>query len=203
MRFAVVAAPIFAWVLMALSHSPATAKNIQTAIFAGGCFWCVESDFDHVQGVVKTTSGYIGGNTKNPTYKQVTKGGTGHYEAVKIEFDADVVSYAALLNAFWHSVDVTDAGGQFCDRGDSYRTAVFATTPQQAATAQSSKNGAEQELGQSIVTPIVMAGPFYIAEEYHQDYHTKSPLKYKFYRSRCGRDKRVKQLWGKKAFPGS
>lgn len=182
--------------------SAAQAKNIQTAIFAGGCFWCVESDFDHVKGVVKTTSGYTGGTTDNPTYKQVTKGGTGHFEAVQIQFDADVVTYEQLINSFWRSVDPVDAGGQFCDRGDSYRTAVFATTPQQAVTAEASKKAAEQVLGQKIVTPIVMAGPFYAAEKYHQDYYTKSPLKYKFYRSRCGRDARVEQLWGK-PFHGS
>ena len=184
------------------SAGAAHAKNIQTAIFAGGCFWCVEKDFDHVKGVVKTTSGYTGGQTNNPTYKQVTKGGTGHYEAVQIQFDADIVTYEQLINSYWRSVDAVDAGGQFCDRGDSYRTAVFATTPQQAVTAQASKASAEQVLGQSIVTPILMAGPFFEAEKYHQDYYQKSPLKYKFYRSRCGRDARVKQLWGQ-SFSGS
>ena len=156
----------------------------------------MESDFDHVKGVVKTTSGYTGGTTDNPTYKQVTKGGTGHFEAVQIQFDADVVTYEQLVNSFWRSVDPVDAGGQFCDRGDSYRTAIFATTPQQAITAEKSKAAAEAVLGQNIVTPITMAGPFYSAEKYHQDYYQKSPLKYKFYRSRCGRDARVKQLWG-------
>jgi len=184
------------------SAGAAHAKNIQTAIFAGGCFWCVEKDFDHVKGVVKTTSGYTGGQTNNPTYKQVTKGGTGHYEAVQIQFDADIVTYEQLINSYWRSVDAVDADGQFCDRGDSYRTAVFATTPQQAVTAQASKASAEQVLGQSIVTPILMAGPFFEAEKYHQDYYQKSPLKYKFYRSRCGRDARVKQLWGQ-SFSGS
>lgn len=188
----------------ALSLAPiASAKNIQTAIVAGGCFWCVESDFDKIDGVVSTVSGYTGGHTKNPTYKQVVNENTGHYEALKVEFDADIISYADLIEKFWRSVDVTDAGGQFCDRGDSYRTAIFATTPQQAATAQQSKNDAEKALGLSIVTPILMAGPFYLAEEYHQDYYLKSPLKYKFYRSRCGRDAQVKRIWGKEAFPGS
>lgn len=188
---------------LVLAAGSASAKNIQTAIFAGGCFWCVESDFDQVKGVVETTSGYTGGTLNNPTYKQVTAGGTGHYEAVQIKFDADVVSYDQLLNAFWRSVDVTDAGGQFCDRGDSYRTAVFATTPMQAAKAEQSKSAAQGALGQKIVTPVLMAGTFFKAEKYHQDYHTKNPLKYKFYRTRCGRDKRVKQVWGDAAFPGS
>ncbi len=188
--------------LFVLGAHSASAKDVQTAVFAGGCFWCVEKDFDQIDGVLKTTSGYTGGTTENPTYKDVTKGGTGHYEAVYIEFDSDIVSYQTLVDAFWRSVDPTDAGGQFCDRGDSYRTAVFATTPQQAVTAQSSKDSAQQALGQSIVTPILMAGRFYEAEKYHQDYYQKSPIKYKFYRSRCGRDARVKQLWGK-AFHGS
>lgn len=178
------------------------AKNIQTAIFAGGCFWCVESDFDQVKGVTKTTSGYTGGTTENPTYKQVTQSDTGHYEAVQIQFDADVVTFEQLINSFWRSVDPLDAGGQFCDRGDSYRTAVFATTPQQAVTAEKSRAQAEAVLGQKIVTPVVMAGAFYEAEKYHQDYYKKSPLRYKFYRSRCGRDARVEELWGK-PFHGS
>lgn len=192
-------------ILTVLAITAATsvqAQKLQTAIFAGGCFWCVEKDFDQIDGVVSTVSGYTGGKTDNPTYKQVTKGGTGHYEAVFIKFDSNVVSYNELIDAYWRSVDVTDAGGQFCDRGDSYRTAVFATTPQQAVTAQKSKEAAQKVLGQEIVTPILMAGPFFEAEKYHQDYYQKAPVKYKFYRSRCGRDKRVKQLWGK-AFHGS
>jgi len=193
---------VFAALAVMATSQAAYAKNIQTAIFAGGCFWCVESDFDHVKGVVETTSGYTGGTTNNPTYKRVTGGGTGHYEAVQIKFDADVVTYEQLINSFWRSVDPVDAGGQFCDRGDSYRTAVFATTPQQAITAEASRADAQAALGQKIVTPISMAGPFYEAEKYHQNYYQKSPLKYKFYRSRCGRDARVKQLWGK-PFNGS
>ena len=200
-------------VLMTLAHT-AHAKNVQTAIVAGGCFWCVESDFDSVKGVISTTSGYTGGTTKNPTYKKISKGGTGHYEAVKIEFDADVISYQTLIDKFWRSVDVVDAGGQFCDRGEPYRTAVFATTPQQAITAEASKAAAQKALGQTIVTPVIMASTFYIAEEYHLDYYQKSDIvitrrgpmskakAYKFYREGCGRDKRIQQLWGK-PFHGS
>ncbi len=195
-------AAFFTALTLTFSAAAAQAANIETAIFAGGCFWCVEKDFDGIEGVIKTTSGYTGGQTKNPTYRQVTGGGTGHYEAVHIEYDANVVSYQELVDAFWRSVDPTDAGGQFCDRGDSYRTAVFATTPQQAITAQASKAAAQKSLGQEIVTPVQMAGPFYTAEKYHQDYYQKSPIKYKFYRSRCGRDARVKKLWGQ-AFKGS
>jgi len=194
---------------------PAAAQNIQTIILAGGCFWCVESDFDLVNGVIDTKSGYTGGTTPNPTYKQVTKGGTGHYEAVQIKYDADIVSIETIMQAFWRSVDPTDAGGQFCDRGDSYRTAVFATTPQQAAIAERSRAAAQKELGQKIVTPIRMASKFYLAEDYHQNYYQSSAIvvtkygpltrsaAYKKYRKSCGRDARVRQLWGSAAFPGT
>lgn len=207
-------AALAAVALMAV-YVPASAKNIQTIILAGGCFWCVESDFDKVQGVVSTESGYTGGTTANPTYKQVTKGDTGHYEAVQIKYDADVVTFDQIMYAFWHSIDPTDAGGQFCDRGQSYSTAVFATTPQQAAIAESSKKAAQAELGQNIVTPIRMASRFYLAEDYHQNYHQSKdvvltrfgPLTkaaaYKKYRKGCGRDKRVRQLWGANAWPAS
>ena len=175
------------------------AKDLQTAIFAGGCFWCVESDFDHVDGVVETISGYTGGTLANATYKQVGRGDTGHFEAVKITFDADVVSYEQLLYVFWRTVDPTDAGGQFCDRGAPYRTAVFATTNAQAAAAEASKAALDGRLSGAIVTPILAASDFWDAEGYHQNYHNTHKLKYKFYRSRCGRDARVAQLWGDEA----
>ncbi len=175
------------------------AKSLQTAIFAGGCFWCVESDFDHVEGVVETISGYTGGTTANATYKQVGRGGTGHYEAVKITYDEDVVSYEELLYVFWRTVDPTDAGGQFCDRGDSYRTAIFATNNAQAAAAEASKAALNGRLSGPIVTPILAASDFLDAEGYHQNYYKTNKLKYKFYRSRCGRDARVAQLWGDEA----
>ena len=175
------------------------AKDLQTAIFAGGCFWCVESDFDHVEGVVETISGYTGGTVANATYKQVTRGGTGHYEAVKIVFDAGVISFENLLHVFWRTVDPTDAGGQFCDRGDSYRTAIFATDAAQADAAKASKAALDGRLGAPIVTPILTASDFWEAEGYHQNYHNTHSLKYKYYRSRCGRDARVAQLWGDEA----
>lgn len=175
----------------------AKAENLQTAIFAGGCFWCVESDFDKLAGVVSTTSGYTGGHVANATYRQVTAGGTGHYEAVKIVFDADIIMYSQMLHAFWRSVDPTDAGGQFCDRGDSYRTAIFALNPEQAAEAEASKAGIR--LSAPVVTPILAASDFWDAEGYHQNYHNRHSLKYNFYRSRCGRDARVTQLWGDEA----
>lgn len=179
--------------------SLAQAQNLQTAIFAGGCFWCVESDFDHIDGVVETTSGYTGGHVANATYKLVGAGGTGHYEAVKIVFDADVTSYEQLLYVFWRTVDPTDAGGQFCDRGDSYRTAIFAFDAEQAAAAEASKSALRGRLAGPIVTPILAASDFWDAEGYHQNYHNRHSIKYKFYRSRCGRDNRVAQLWGDEA----
>lgn len=175
------------------------AKDLQTAIFAGGCFWCVESDFDHVEGVVETISGYTGGTVANATYKQVGRGDTGHYEAVKITFDADVTSYEKLLYVFWRTIDPTDAGGQFCDRGSPYRTAIFATNNAQAAAAEASKAALKGRLGSPIVTPILAASDFWEAEGYHQNYYKKHKLKYSFYRSRCGRDVRVAQLWGDEA----
>ncbi|MDD7911357.1 peptide-methionine (S)-S-oxide reductase MsrA [Pseudovibrio exalbescens] len=192
--FSLIAASFFA-------ASPASAAS-QTAIFAGGCFWCVESDFDKLPGVLDTTSGYIGGSVQNPTYQQVTAGGTGHREAVRITYDPERVSYDTLLDVFWHSVDPTDAGGQFCDRGFSYSTAIYATSAEQLRAAQASKqalNASGKAEGQ-IVTPIERAAMFYPAEDYHQDYYKKSPIKYKFYRFRCGRDQRVNQLWGDEAY---
>ncbi|MEZ5733515.1 MAG: peptide-methionine (S)-S-oxide reductase MsrA [Paracoccaceae bacterium] len=195
---------ILALVLLA---GPAMAAT-ETALVAGGCFWCVESDFESVPGVKEAVSGYTGGTTKNPTYKQVGKGGTGHYEAVEIRFDPAKVSYARLMELFFRSVDPTDAGGQFCDRGDSYRTAIFVRNAEQRNEAEAAKAEAEKALGRKIVTPILDAGPFYKAEGYHQDYYKgenivltrRGPKRqseaYKFYRNACGRDARVKALWG-------
>lgn len=194
----------------------ARAAGSEVLTVAGGCFWCVEADFESVQGVEEVVSGYTGGTTKNPTYKEVTRGGTGHYEAVQIHYDPAVVSEDQLLHLFFRSIDPTDAGGQFCDRGASYRTAIFAddSTTRQAAAA--AKAQAQQELGRNIVTPILNAGPFYKAEDYHQDYYKgrklvitrggpkKQSSAYKFYREACKRDQRVQQLWGSSApFVGS
>ncbi len=185
-----------------LAAGAADARDLRTAIVAGGCFWCVEADFDKVPGVVETMSGYTGGDLENPTYKQVTDTETGHYEAVRITYDAEVVDYEALLDVFWRSVDPTDDGGQFCDRGSSYRTAVFALDAAQRAAAQESRETAEAALGREIVTPILEAGTFWPAEDYHQDYYTKNPLRYAFYRRSCGRDARLRELWGEDAFIG-
>ncbi len=196
------------WTILTLAASlilfahAASAQKLEKAIFAGGCFWCVESDFDKVPGVVSTTSGYTGGRTKNPTYKQVTYGDTGHYEAVEITYDPAKVSYEALLNVFWHSVDPTDDGGQFCDRGDSYKTAVFALNEKQRAAAEASKKAAQKTLGKTIVTPILDAATFYPAEYYHQNYYQNNSIRYRYYRFSCGRDRKIKNIWGENAFKG-
>lgn len=178
-----------------------------TLIVAGGCFWCVEADFEKVDGVIEVTSGYTGGKTKNPTYRDVTRGGTGHYEAVEISFDPSVVAVETLLHSFLRSVDPTDDGGQFCDRGDSYRTAIFATPAQRMAANMAIKQ-AEAELGQKIVTPVLDRTVYYLAEDYHQDYYKmgtrvltrfgyrKQSDVYYMYRDACGRDQRVRELWG-------
>lgn len=185
-------------VFIAVFSTPGVAAGTEKAIFAGGCFWCVESDFDKVEGVVDTLSGYTGGTVENVTYKQVTAGGTGHREAVQIEFDPAVVTYAELLEVFWRSVNPTDGGGQFCDRGESYTTAIFATSDAQRVTAEKSKSALETSgvLEKPVVTPIFGAGEFYPAETYHQDYYKKNPVRYKFYRYRCGRDAEIEKVWG-------
>ncbi len=195
---------------------PAQAAGTETLTVAGGCFWCVESDFESVPGVVGAVSGYTGGKSANPTYDQVSKGGTGHYEAVQITFDPTRVSRETLLNMFFRSVDPTDAGGQFCDRGESYRTAIFVSNSGEKAQAEKAKAQAQASLGQTVVTPILQESTFYPAEAYHQDYYKGEKLvftrfgpkrqknAYKAYRNACGRDARVKQLWGTDApFAGS
>ena len=178
--------------------------KLEEAVFAGGCFWCVESDFDKVPGVVETVSGYTGGVQENPTYQTVSSGATRHVEAVRITFDPAKTSYEKLLRIFWRSIDPTDAGGQFCDRGHSYTTAVFATSDEQTKIATASKEKLQKAkvLDDPIITPVLPAGMFYPAEGYHQDYHTKNPLRYKLYRYGCGRDSRVKSLWGDEAWGG-
>ncbi len=196
---------------IAAECNQAQAADRATAIVAGGCFWCVEADFEQVRGVIEVVSGYTGGTTKNPTYKQISRGGTGHYEAVEITYDPSVITYDQILHMFLRSIDPTDAGGQFCDRGDSYRTAIFAANDRQKQAAIAAIKSAQSDLGQRIVTPVLNAKTFYEAEEYHQDYYKKSDIvitrrgpkskkeAYKFYRNGCGRDQRVRQLWGKAA----
>jgi peptide-methionine (S)-S-oxide reductase len=169
-----------------------------TATFAGGCFWCVEADFDKVPGVISTTSGYTGGKSASPSYEQVSAGGTDHAEAVEIAFDPAKVSYERLLDVFWHNVDPLVKDRQFCDRGNQYRTAIFFHGDAQRALAEASKAAVQGRFKQPIETEIVAAGPFYKAEDYHQDFYLKNPLRYKFYRYNCGRDARLEELWGKK-----
>ena len=193
------------------AQSQTAQAGSETLAVAGGCFWCVESDFESVKGVKEAVSGFAGGKAANPTYKQVTSGGTGHYEAVQIIFDPAVVSRDELLAKFFRSVDPTDAGGQFCDRGASYRTAIFADGSAQKAAAEKAKANAGKDLGQKIVTPILGASTFYPANASHQDYYKGSKIvltrfgpkkqskAYKAYRNACGRDDRVKQLWGSAA----
>lgn len=176
-------------------------KDLSSIIVAGGCFWCVESDFEPVKGVVKATSGYINGNTANPTYQQVSSKKTGHYEVVKIEFDASVVSAKELLDYFWLTIDPTDASGQFCDRGSPYKTGLFYQDLEQKKLFNQSLVDIKQTkpFKANIVTPVLEAQTFYEAEEYHQDYYIKNPLRYKYYRNACRRDKTVERLWGKVA----
>ncbi len=170
------------------------------ATFAGGCFWCMEPPFDKLEGVISTTSGYAGGHVQNPTYQQVSAGSTGHAEVVQVVYDPKRISYQELLDVFWLNVDPLDSGGQFCDRGNQYRTVIFYHDEEQKRLAEQSKAALERSgrLSRSVATEIVaLNGTFYPAEEYHQDYYIKNPLRYKYYRTACGRDRRLQQLWGK------
>jgi len=178
----------------------ALAEETGQAIFAGGCFWCVESDFDKVPGVLSTTSGYIGGENDSPTYENHTR--YRHREAVLIEYDPALVNYDQLVHSFFRSVDPLDAGGQFCDRGFSYTTAIYTLNDTQAVAAREAKALAEAELGQAVVTDIEAAPTFWPAEDYHQDFYNKNPLRYSYYRNACGRDRRVEQVWGEAAMAG-
>ena len=174
-------------------------ENLAVATFAGGCFWCVEADFDKVPGVVKTISGFTGGHVANPTYKQVSSGGTGHLESVEVYYDPRLITYQGLLAAFWRMIDPTDDGGQFVDRGQQYTTAIFYHNEQQKIAAQKSLDAlaASGRYHKPIVTAIRPAEEFYAAEEYHQDFHIKSPIRYKYYRYRSGRDQYLEKTWGK------
>ena len=178
---------------------PKTGQAVAT--FAGGCFWCMEPPYDKLEGVLSTTSGYTGGTKVDPTYQEVSAGGTGHAEAVQVTYDPSQVSYQELLEVFWRNVDPLDAGGQFCDRGDQYRTAIFVQDEEQRRLAEQSKHALEdsERFDQPIVTEIVDAGPFYPAEDYHQNYYEKDPFWYKLYRWNCGRDQRLTDLWGEQA----
>ncbi len=194
--------------IAAVFGAPQAAAQTETAIVAGGCFWCVESDFRRLDGVSDVVVGYIGGETENPTYREVVSGGTGHLEAAKITFDTGVIDYDRILHLFFRSIDPLDAGGQFCDRGESYTTAIFVENEDERASAEAAKAEAENELGEQVVTPIRDAGEFYEAEEEHQNYANSSAITmtrfgprtrssaYSLYRESCGRDDRVAELWG-------
>ena len=184
------------------SASPANATRrsaLDTAILAGGCFWCMEPPFDKLDGVLSTTSGYTSGSVVNPTYDQVSGGGTGHTEAVRVVFDPARVTYARLLHVFWRNVDPFARNQQFCDRGDQYRSGIYPRNAPQKEAAEASLRAVAARFSQPIATEIVVATPFYAAEDYHQDYYTKNPVRYKYYRGRCGRDERLGKIWGNEA----
>ena len=174
----------------------ADAQELAKATFAGGCFWCMEPPFDALDGVVSTTSGYTGGHTANPTYEQVSAGKTGHAEAVEIVYDPRKVTYTRLLEVFWRNIDPLTANAQFCDTGSQYRAVIFVHDATQRRLAEASKDAVAQRLQKPIVTEITAASQFWPAEEYHQDYYKKNPIRYKFYRTSCGRDRRLEAIWG-------
>jgi len=174
------------------------AGETKQAVFAGGCFWCVEEAFDAVEGVTETVSGYTGGHVESPTYEQVTFGDTGHFEAVRVTYDPAQVSYEELLDTFWHNVDPFDPRGQFCDKGSSYRSAVFVADEEEKRLAEASREAVEQQFGQDVATEVRQASAFYPAEGYHQNYYQRNPLSYKFYKWNCGRAQRLEQIWGAK-----
>ena len=191
--------PVLAFLVAALGAAFAqTAPKQEVATFAGGCFWCTEADFDKVPGVISTTSGFIGGTVANPSYQQVTTGTTGHTEAVEIVFDPSKVNYQQLLDVFWRNHDPLAKDRQFCDRGNMYRPGIFFHSEAQRAQADASKKQVQSRFAPRVVhTEITKASTFYKAEDYHQDYHDKNPVRYKLYRVNCGRDQRLEELWGK------
>ncbi|MFO1067841.1 MAG: peptide-methionine (S)-S-oxide reductase MsrA [Geminicoccaceae bacterium] len=200
-RILLAAATAVALAAPALADPPQPGPGEDVAVFATGCFWCTESDFEKVPGVIEVVSGYTGGTVDNPTYHQVGAGGTGHAEAVKVRFDPARVTYAQLLDKFWHTTDLLDGGGQFCDRGDQYRSEIFYIGDEQKRLAEESKAAIEASgrFGQPIATRIEAATTFWPAEGYHQDYARLNPVRYTYYRWACGRDQRLEALWGKPA----
>lgn len=187
---------ILAAAISAASAQSAAAAEPAAAVVAGGCFWCTESDFDKIPGVLSTTSGYTGGKLRNPTYEQVSAGGTGHIEAVRVSYDPARVDFATLATRFIRTIDPLDAGGSFCDRGYHYRSAFFVANPAQRRVAEAVNARAQAALKKPVATLVLPAATFYPAEAYHQDYYKKNPIRYRFYRLSCGRDARLKALWG-------
>lgn len=196
--FALGALALFASSILITENAHAAGDKTEIATFAAGCFWCVESDFDKVDGVLETISGYIGGHKEHPTYHEVSAGTTGHKEALQVRYDPQRVTYAQLLDIFWKNTDPLDRYGQFCDKGEQYTSAIFYHTEEQQRLAEASRDAltASGQFDQPVVTEILPATTFWPAEEYHQDYYHKNPIRYKFYRYNCGRDQRLKQLWG-------
>lgn len=188
--------------LRAQELQPPPPPGMQTAAFAGGCFWCMVHPFQELKGVSLVVSGYTGGHVVNPTYQQVSGGGTGHRESVQVTYDPKLVSYDTLLQVYWRNVDPFDSGGEFCDRGGQYTTAIYAADDAQRTAAEASEKAVGDRFGKKIATVIEPAAPFYRAEDYHQDYYKKNPLHYKFYRYSCGRDARLDEVWGKEARGG-
>jgi peptide-methionine (S)-S-oxide reductase len=189
---------LMATAVLASPQEDGKAARLETATFAGGCFWCMEAPFDKLPGVVSVTAGYTGGHVKNPTYEQVSAGTTGHAESVRIVYEPQKIGYKQLLDIFWHNIDPTVKNRQFCDVGNQYRSAIFYHTDEQHRLAEESKKELEDNkpFKGPIVTDIVPASEFYPAEEYHQHYYKKNPLRYRYYRYGCGRDQRLKELWG-------
>jgi peptide-methionine (S)-S-oxide reductase len=187
-----------ALVLFSLAAGAARADT-ETAIFAGGCFWCMVPPFEALPGVITVTSGYTGGTKVNPTYEEVSAGGTGHAESVEIVYDPAKVSYEKLLEVYWHNIDPTVSDRQFCDVGNQYRSAIFVKDAAQRKAAEASRDAVQKKLGVPVKTQIVDAGPFYAAEDYHQDYYKKNPVRYRYYRWGCGRDARLSEIWGAEA----
>lgn len=197
--------------LLAVLIAPVSLAHADDVVFAGGCFWCVEADFESVPGVREVTSGYTGGHTRNPTYLQVARGRTGHYEAVRVEYDPEQISRAELYRLFFRAIDPLDSRGQFCDRGSAYRSAIFVSGSADRRDAEAARDEARAILGHPIATQILPRGPFYEAEDYHQDYYKSGTLTwrrilpssrssaYEFYREACGRDARTRQIWGDQA----
>jgi len=192
---------VFSTALAVLVAAAAWAQDSarETAVFAGGCFWCVEEAFDKVPGVLATTSGYTGGRVENPTYQAVSAGDTGHYEAVEVEYDPAKVSYEELLDVFWKNVDPFDPIGQFCDKGESYKSAVFVADHEERRLAETTKKSVEERFNQPVATEILPEQAFYPAEDYHQDYYEKNPARYQYYKWGCGRAQRLEEIWGKPA----
>jgi peptide-methionine (S)-S-oxide reductase len=189
-------ATLITGILISTTAFAATEKNYEEAIFAGGCFWCMEGPYDKLDGVISTTSGYTDGQLKNPTYRQVSSGNTGHTEAVRIVYDPSKISYEKLLEVFWVNIDPLTANAQFCDHGTQYRSGIYYLNDTQKSAAMASLKRVQERLKKPVVTEIDKASEFYPAEEYHQDYYKKNPVRYKYYRWRCGRDQRLQEIWG-------